>query len=98
MSPLDAVIARRLAEVEAGLKAAVHDTTVQVVMITLTDLDGPTEADRERWERTCDVCGTYVPHGPGFWTGVTKIPVPEGFTVEVTFGLCTPCKEREEAR
>jgi len=60
----------------------------EVVMNPLTEPDEDT--DWERWERTCDNCGTFCPEGEDFYAGVTSRE-HEGQQVIFTFGACAAC-------
>ena len=60
-----------------------------------------TGEERERWERTCDNCGRYVPPVPhdevvgkytDFYTGYTQ-RIIEGIQIMLAFGVCGTCKE-----
>lgn len=50
-----------------------------------------TDEERERWERTCDHCGTYIPDDGEFYTGHFK-RVIDGIQVLMAFGICGTCK------
>lgn len=61
----------------------------------LTPLTEPpenfTDEQRERWERTCDNCGTYCPEDTEFYTGsIGRVVGPEA-RVEIMFGACAAC-------
>ena len=63
-----------------------------IVMTYLSEPDHePTREELDRWERTCDRCGTYVPDDGEFYTG-SVLRVIEGRQVMFTFGVCAPCK------
>jgi len=57
-----------------------------------------TDEERERWERSCDNCGKYVPPEPeranytAFYTGYTARTV-DGVQIMLAFGVCGTCKE-----
>lgn len=73
--------------------ALLHDVIPEglphtVVMTPLTER--PRHMDRERWERTCDNCGVYVPEGRDFYTGTTT-DMLKGRQVIIGFGLCRTC-------
>lgn len=60
-----------------------------------------TEEERERWERTCDNCGRYIPPEPerpgytDFYTGYTQ-RIIDGVQIVLAFGVCGTCKEDSE--
>ena len=64
-----------------------------------------TKEERERWERTCDSCGRYVPPEPGadredydnFYTGYTARTV-EDVKIMLAFGVCGTCKNLSERK
>lgn len=62
----------------------------------LTPLTEPpldhTEEQRERWERSCDNCGTYCPDGTDFLTGLIGRDIGDT-RIEITFGACPECAE-----
>lgn len=53
---------------------------------------GWTDAQRERWERTCDHCGLYCPEGTDFLTGLISRDI-DGTRIEITFGACRACAD-----
>lgn len=78
--------------VEGGALASAEVVVANIVMTTLTEPD-PSQSI-ERWERTCDRCGTYVPPNadPPFYTG-TLSRESGGFRIYMAFGLCSVCKD-----
>lgn len=48
--------------------------------------------DFDRWDRTCDNCGTYVP-GDGFFSISSQRHLSNGTPVIITAGTCRRCKE-----
>lgn len=46
---------------------------------------------RQRWDRTCDRCATYVPAGGDFYMAALETQPLHGARLVVTFGLCRRC-------
>ena len=63
-----------------------------LVMTTLTEPE-ELKVSMDKWERTCDNCGSYTPHGEAFFTGTTARKLRHGQYVVITFGMCSACKE-----
>lgn len=87
------MIDQRLALMEHMLPA---DTVAGfgVIMTTLTEPgEGADEEAYDRWERTCDNCGTYCPDDVAFFTGqlITTLDSIDAKVI-VTFGACERCK------
>jgi hypothetical protein len=64
------------------------------IMMLLTEPEGE-DIDQEtldRYDRTCDLCGTYCPDNELFYTGSIERQIP-GATVMVTFGVCKSCRD-----
>ena len=63
----------------------------KAVLIPLFD-PGPglDEAEAERWDRTCDNCGTYCPDGTSFYVGQSQREM-HGKSVILMFGSCGQC-------
>lgn len=53
---------------------------------------GATHEQYERWDRSCDNCGTFVPIGTNLYTGHVFRDL-DGLQVVVTFGMCADCKK-----
>jgi hypothetical protein len=97
---LTAMIDQRVAfMVEKGALDIAREAGTNFVMSLLDEgrEDMPAE-EIERWERTCDHCGKYVPPEPErpnyteFYSGyVTR--VVEGVQIMLAFGVCGTCKE-----
>lgn len=62
---------------------------MDMCMLTLTE--PPEHETIERWERTCDRCGTYVP-GEGLMLG-SALRTAQGIRFVVTLACCEPCSE-----
>lgn len=78
-----------LAELEPALRGAA--TVSSVVLCTLSEpAEDASAAERERWERTCDRCGTYCPDETTFYTG-TLTRDQAGVQVIIGFGICPAC-------
>ncbi len=61
------------------------------ILTTLTEPpEGSPDEVRERWERTCDNCGTYCPDDTTFFTGSMGTTI-DGVRIEITFGACPKC-------
>jgi hypothetical protein len=96
---LTAMIDQRMALMEEHLGNPAN-VPANVVMTPLTEPEeDATNADRERWERTCDNCGTYCDNDTPFYTGST-VRMRGNVQVIFMFGVCAPCKEAgdEETR
>lgn len=96
---LSAMVDQRVAlMVEKGaLDIARENGTLFVMSLLDEGNDEMSDEERERWERTCDNCGRYIPvdavDGPdGFYTGYTSRTV-EGIQIMLAFGVCGTCKE-----
>lgn len=50
---------------------------------------------RQRWEFSCDRCGTYVPSGRGLVMSAQEAGHHHGARLVVTFGLCRECAALE---
>ena len=50
---------------------------------------------RQRWDRTCDRCGTYVPAGGDFYMAAFEAQPLHGARLVVAFGLCEQCAALE---
>jgi hypothetical protein len=87
-------IERRLDVIRDGMMAAARNTGAQFVMTYLDEPDpGATDAERDRWERTCDNCGRYCPPDGewDFWTGHVVREI-DGRQVMIAFGVCAVCR------
>lgn len=72
--------------------AELADNT-NLVMTPLTEpAEGATDAEREKWERTCDRCGVYCNSFARFYTGAVQREL-DGVQVTLMFGVCHRCKE-----
>lgn len=88
---LNYLVAARLNGMRAAIALAAESDPPAVVMTTLTEPpDDATDEDRRRWDRSCDLCGTWCPEDTEFWTGSTT-PPGQPVQVIVTFGVCGPC-------
>ncbi len=64
-----------------------------LIMLTLSEPpEDASQAEADRWERTCDNCGTYCPDETLFYTGVCQRE-KDGKQVLVAFGSCPRCKD-----
>jgi hypothetical protein len=81
---------QRVAEIAARTTPALL-ATYAVVLSPLVDM--PDGADVDRWERTCDNCGTFVPEGPTFNAGMVQREA-HGKQVILSYGACDPCLGR----
>ena len=99
---LSAMVDQRVAlMVEHGALEIARENGTLLVMSLLDEGDEEmTDEQRERWERTCDNCGKYVPPEPergrdgytGFYTGYTARRI-EGVQIMLAFGVCGTCKD-----
>src|SRR4051812_4755289 len=88
---LKAKIDQRLALMEEHMGNAA-DVPAQVVLTPLTEpAEHASKAERDRWERTCDNCGTYCPAEKPFYTGHV-VRMRGEVQVIFMFGVCAPCK------
>lgn len=55
--------------------------------------EGSSKEEQERWERSCDHCGIYVPEGESFFTGQSVRILRSGHQALIFFGICKNCKE-----
>lgn len=63
-----------------------------VTMLLTEPPDGADKAQIDRWERSCDNCGTYCEPGSSFYTGHTFRDW-HGIQVIINFGTCPTCKD-----
>lgn len=84
---LMAAIDQRIAKVDEALGSNIPEA---IVMTMLTEPEGD---NSERWERTCDNCGTFVPEGTEFFTGTVSGKLRTGMPIVITFGSCRACKD-----
>lgn len=96
---LSAKVDQRVAlMVEHGALDIARENGTLFVMSLLDEGDEEmTSEELERWERTCDNCGRYIPPGAtpgenGFYTGYTTRTV-EDVQIMLAFGVCGTCKE-----
>jgi hypothetical protein len=93
---LDAAVDQRLAFMLERMGGKLPSNVADVIMTMLTE---PPEGSAfgpgtvgDRWERTCDNCGTYCGDEDKFIFGVI-MRWHEGTRVEITFGACANCFE-----
>jgi hypothetical protein len=84
--------------VEHGALDIARESGARFVVSFLNEGDEHmSDEERERWERTCDRCGKYVPPEPErdnyteFYTGHMARTV-EGVQIFMAFGICGDCK------
>lgn len=53
--------------------------------------EGASKEEIDRWDRTCDNCGKYVPKGQTLYTGSCDRTLPSGHQVIINFGACSEC-------
>lgn len=83
---------QRLAMVEESLKTTGAEPAINVVMTPLAEPpEHASKAEHDRWDRTCDGCGAYVPHTEHFYTGHHEAKTRKGTPVVVIFGVCESC-------
>lgn len=91
---LTAKVDQKIQLVKEPMLAAARANNAGIVMTFLDEGRAEmTDEERERWERTCDRCQTYVPDEGEFWTGHVVREV-EGQQVMMAFGLCGPCRRQ----
>ena len=75
-----------------GALAFAKESGAPFIMTFLDEGDPEmTDEERERWERTCDNCGRYVPDEGEFYTGhIARIV--EDVQIMIAFGVCGICK------
>ncbi len=95
---VEKIDARLAFMVEHGALDIARESGARVIMAFLDEgSEHMTEEERERWERTCDNCGKYVPPEPErdnyteFYTGHMARTV-EGIQILMAFGVCGTCK------
>ncbi len=90
---LKAKVEQRLAFlIEHGALDVARESGAPFIMTFLDEGDPDmTAAERERWERTCDGCGRYIPGDGEFYTGHIKRDIEE-VQVLMAFGVCGECK------
>lgn len=59
--------------------------------------ENATKEEVDRYERTCDNCGAFVPEGTLFFTGTSSRTLASGHQVLVFFGACDQCAEGMKA-
>lgn len=82
--------------VEHGALDIARQSGAMVVMSFVDE--GPehmTKVERERWERTCDGCGTYISEDGEFYTGHMSRTI-EDVNIMLAFGVCGDCKRAHE--
>lgn len=95
---LRALVDQRLAAVRNTLGNRWSIGQPPVIMTPATEpREGATEEEFNRWDRTCDSCGTYVPPPGKFFTGHHATEWKK-FQIIVSFGVCEDCKRRDEQR
>ena len=62
-------------------------------IMTFLDEGDPemTDEERERWERTCDNCGRYIPEDGEFYTG-HMARIVDDVQIMIAFGVCGICR------
>lgn len=63
--------------------------------IAVTPLTEPEDwgVTYDRWERTCDVCGSFTPYGDeSFISGTSPRSLKSGIQLLVMWGLCKRCQ------
>ena len=61
----------------------------QLIMSPLTEPDeNATDAERARWDRTCDRCGKFCTDSDNFYTGHLMRTLRNGQPVYLLFGVC----------
>jgi len=64
-----------------------------IMMTPLTEpREGASKEELDRWERSCDNCGTWCPDGQLFFTG-QMVRDFHGSQVIIIFGMCPLCKD-----
>lgn len=85
---IHAMIDQRIALIVATVPAT-ESTDWGSVITPLTD--APLGVDPERWDRTCDLCGTYCPVDSLFYCGFVGDTIHRRLPIMVSFGLCPSC-------
>lgn len=63
-----------------------------IVMVMLSEPpEGSSQAEIERWERSCDNCGHWCAPGEDLMMGMSMEQLPNGIPVQVSFGACRQC-------
>jgi hypothetical protein len=78
--------------IQHGALAIARESGAPMIMTFLDEgSPGMSEEERERWERTCDRCGEYIPDDGEFYTGHMNRTI-EGIQIFMAFGVCGSCK------
>ena len=88
-------LAAKIDQRMALLEQAVGNKTLDVslVMTPLTEpREGASDAEHQRWDRSCDNCGRYCPPAADFYTGHVVRFLSNGTRVYISFGVCINCK------
>jgi hypothetical protein len=89
---LQAMIDQRIALIREN----VPPSAANFIVTPLTEPpEGSSDRVMKRWERTCDLCWTYTPPGPDFFTGQAQIELYPGVHVLIGYGLCKSCLEKQ---
>lgn len=63
-----------------------------LVAMPLTEPDdGASQEEIERWDRSCDNCGKFIPLGELLYTGSLMRELESGQRVLINFGACATC-------
>jgi hypothetical protein len=87
---IEPMVEARMGLIDEAFHGRVPDAYPLILMPLTEPAEGATTADFDRWERTCDNCGTYCDDSTDFYTGnVTRDYA--GVQIIMTFGACSTC-------
>ena len=91
----DKVIARITLMINHGALKLTEESGAKIVFSFLDEgKEDMTPEERERWERTCDGCGIYIPEDGEtlFYSGHLSREI-DGVQILLGFGMCDDCKK-----
>lgn len=88
---LISLVDQRMALVEESVGKMPPASLPTIVMTPLCEQ--PSIIDFDRWNRSCDCCGTYCPPADHFYGGHITRTLRNGIPVNMTFGVCQSCKD-----
>lgn len=87
---LGAKVDQRLALMDEAIPDRPKDA---IIAMFLAEPDpSATKEESDRWDRSCDNCGTYCPEGEAFYTGTLRLN-HRNQRVIVTLGVCSACRD-----
>lgn len=88
---LVAMIDQRVAFIKEQTKDVGFGLANTIVSALTEPDENASDLDYERWERTCDMCGTYVPPEASFYNGAVLRPLRMDVDLTLFYSVCPVC-------